>query len=78
MRVFRVGRVYGEGTGGGGEATEALDPGADDLRHEVHGVVDVVATVHVQGVTAAGSRGGRDLAVVEVTAALEPDEGLLA
>ena len=35
----------------------------------------MVATVHVQGVAAAGGRGGRDLAVVEVTAVLEPDEG---
>ena len=78
LGVVRVGRIDGEGAGGGGEAAEALDPGADDLRHEVHIVVDVVATVHIEGVTAAGGGGGRDLAVVEVAAVLEADEGLLA
>ncbi|MNC16116.1 hypothetical protein D3C75_639620 [compost metagenome] len=78
LGVVRVGRVYGEGAGGGGEAAEAFDPGADDLRYEVDIVVDVVATVHIEGVTAAGGRGGRDLTVVEVAAALEADEWLLA
>ncbi|MNF49051.1 hypothetical protein D3C84_303140 [compost metagenome] len=38
----------------------------------------MVATVNIQGVTAAGGGGGRDLTVVEVTAVLEADEGLLA
>ena len=78
LGVFRVGRIYGKNPCRGCKATETLDPGADDLGHEVDVVVNMITAIQIESVTAAGGSSGSNLTVVEVATAFKIGEGLLA